>query len=83
MDWFNNLRQKDKDNAIQLLSQAIERYNGFNQDVLMDMESKFKISSAQTQQLYEFMYSKENVIDSIILKLAKILVLLFLIKYFL
>jgi len=63
MDWFNNLRQKDKDNAIQLLSQAIERYNGLNQDVLVDMESKFKISSAQTQQLYEFMYSKENFID--------------------
>jgi len=27
------------------------------------MESKFKISSAQTQQLYEFMYSKENKIS--------------------
>jgi len=60
MEWFNNLRQKDKDNVIQFLSQAIEHYKGFNHDVLMDMESKFKISSTQTQQLYYFMYSKEN-----------------------
>jgi hypothetical protein len=81
MDWFNNLDQENKDKAVQLLSQGIEHYNGLNQELLMDMESKFKISSAQIQQLYQFMYSTENVIDSIILKLAKILVLLFFLNY--
>jgi len=60
MDWFNNLDQLDKDNAIQLLSQGIQQYNGLRQDLLEDMETKFRIIPAQTQQLYEFLYSTKN-----------------------
>jgi len=58
MDWYDDLDQRDKDNAVEFLPQSIKHYNGFNQDVLMDMEKKFGITPAQTQQLYEFLYSK-------------------------
>ena len=64
MDWFDDLDQRDKDNATQLLSQGIQHYNGLHQDLLMDMETKFGIIPAQTQQLYEFLYSTKNVMSS-------------------
>ena len=64
MNWFNDLDQRDKDNATQLLSQGIQHYNGLHQDLLMDMETKFGIIPAQTQQLYEFLYSTKKVMSS-------------------
>jgi len=60
MDWFDNLDQRDKDKVTQLLSQGIQHYNGLHQNVLMDMKTKFGLIPAQTQQLYRFLYSKEN-----------------------
>jgi len=60
MDWFDGLDQRDKDNATQLLSQGIQHYNGLHQDLLMDMKTKFGIIPAQTQQLYDFLYSTKN-----------------------
>ena len=80
MDWFDNLDQRDKDKVTQLLSQGIQHYNGLHQNVLMDMKTKFGLIPAQTQQLYRFLYSKENVMASIILTLSylkKILILFF------
>ena len=62
-DWFDDLDQRDKDNAVQLLSQSLQHYDGLNQDVIMDMETKFGIISAQTQQLYELLYPKGNVMS--------------------
>jgi len=56
MDWFHNLDQHDKDDAIQLLSQSIQHYGELNEDVKKDMEQKFGIEALQTQQLYEFVY---------------------------
>ena len=64
MDWFDNLDQRDKDNVTQLLSQGIQHYNGLHQDLLMDIQTKFGIIPAQTQQLYEFLYSTKNVMSS-------------------
>jgi len=60
LHWFNNLDQRDKDNVTTRLSQSIKRYNGLNQDILMDMEITFGIIPVQTQQLYEFLYLKEK-----------------------
>jgi len=61
MDWFDDLDQRDKDNAVQLLSQSIQHYNGLKEDVLIDMRTKFGLIPAQTQQLYEFLNLKENI----------------------
>merc|ERR1712034_211116 len=60
MAWFDDLDQRDKDNATELLSQGIQHYNGLHQALLIDMETKFGIIPAQTQQLYEFLYSTKN-----------------------
>jgi len=56
MDWFQNLHQDDKDDVVQLLSQGIEHYGNFNEDVVHDIEQKFGINSSQTQQLYKLLY---------------------------
>jgi len=59
MNWFHDLDQVDKDNAVELLTQGIQHHNGLNQDILMDMETKFGITPVQTQQLYKFLYSEK------------------------
>jgi hypothetical protein len=68
MFWFDNLEQSDKDNSVQLLSQGIQYYNGLHQNVL-DMETKFGITFSQSQELYEYLYLKENVMVLIIFTL--------------
>lgn len=54
MDFFDDLEQREKDNVVQLLSQGQDKH-GVNEDVLIDMETKFKMIPAQTKQLYEFL----------------------------
>jgi len=60
MDWYDNLDERVKGDAVELLSQGIKHYNGFTQQVFTDMETEHGILPAQTQQLYEFLYSKKN-----------------------
>jgi len=60
MDWFHNLDEHDKDNAVQLSSQSIQHYGKINEDVAEDMEQKFGINLSQTQHLYEFLYLEKK-----------------------
>lgn len=58
MDWFDDLSQRDQDNAVELLSEGIQHHNCLNEDYLKAMKSKFGATTAQSQQLYELLYSK-------------------------
>jgi len=60
MDWFNCLDQRDKDEALQFLERGIRYYNGYNENVRMDMKTKFGITPAQTQQLFKFLHANKN-----------------------
>jgi len=55
MNWFHDLGQRRKDMVVALLTQGIQAYNGFDQNLVMDMQTKLRILPSQTQQLYKFL----------------------------
>jgi hypothetical protein len=66
MEWYDNLDETDKKSLIELMSQAIQQYGGFNKNVELDMKTKFKLEDIQTQQLFVFMYQEPSVHDQVI-----------------
>jgi len=58
MYWFDDLDQRHKDKAVEFFFQSIQHHNGLTPFEVMDIQIKFGITQAQTQQLYEFLYSK-------------------------
>ena len=66
MEWFNNLDETDKKSLIELMSQAIQQYGGFNQNVELDMKTKFELEDIQIQQLFALMYQEPSVYDQVI-----------------
>jgi len=79
MDWFFNLDESDKHKTVQFFAQSIHNYGKFDQNVVADMEQKFKLSALQTQQLYEFVYTEkssilptENDLDETMIEITEI-----------
>ena len=66
MEWFYNLDETDKKSLIELMSQAIQQYGGFNQNVELDMKTKFELEDIQIQQLFALMYQEPSVYDQVI-----------------
>ena len=54
MEWFYNLDETYRKSLIELMSQAIQQYGGFNQNVELDMKTKFELEDIQIQQLFAF-----------------------------
>jgi len=63
MEWFYNLDETDKKSLIEYMSQAIQAYGGFNQNVELDMKLAFELESNQIQPLFALMYQKPSVYD--------------------
>ena len=58
--WFANLNEEDKTNIVALLSQGIEQYGRFSQDVKQDLVTEFQIEDFQAVELYKFVYHSRN-----------------------
>jgi hypothetical protein len=66
MEWFYNLDETYKKSLIELMSQAIQQYGGFNQNVELDMKTKFELEDIQIQQLFALIYQEPSVHDQVI-----------------
>jgi len=56
MVWLDDFDQKRQHDIIALLSKTIGKHGGFKNDVVMEMQQKFNITSEQIEILYEFVY---------------------------
>ena len=59
MDWFHDLKGNTQDNMVRFLSQAIEQFGTYTEDVVKDMErefQEFEITPQQIYNLYTFAY---------------------------
>jgi hypothetical protein len=63
MEWFYKLDETIKKSLIELMSQAIQQYGCFNQNVELEMKKKFVLEDIQIQQLFAFMYQGTSVYD--------------------
>jgi hypothetical protein len=66
MEWFDNLDETDKKSLIELMSQALQQYGGFNKNVERDMKTKFELEDIKTQQLFAFLYEEPLAHDQVI-----------------
>jgi len=61
LDWFHDLKANTQDNMVRFLSQAIEQFGTYTEDVVKDMEREFEITPQQIYNLYIFAYcGKDN-----------------------
>lgn len=55
--FFDDIDQQDKNRLVEFLSQGIQHYNSFNQNLLMDIKMKFGLNPLAIQHLYALIYS--------------------------
>jgi len=58
-DWLYDFDSKTQDNVVSFLTQSIEHYEYFNEDVIKDMKQKFRLTTEQITNLYESVYDEQ------------------------
>jgi len=53
MNWFHYLDERRALGATTMMKEAIQRFGGFNEQVIAEMQTHFRFTSVQSRQLYE------------------------------